>query len=359
MDVYYFVIALTFLLCHSIIVPQGDQIAYRKKVIWVFMPIMIYGALRVDFGTDYSQYEMWYYEWHGTEHILDSDLHAEVFYQWLNIVMPTWRSLLILVSTAVVGAFMMMFYKYVDPKYLMLAVFFTMLYPDQCFFLQFVSMRCGLAIAGTWLCLPLIIKRKYWIVLPITFVLMNIHTSAVFFLTAALFAGRNTPVTKKEIYIWIGVFIALTFMSTSSLVSYIEPLLIGDQFESYKKNYLEGDDHSSLLNGTANAILAYFIVSWAYRRKDVLTKAQNSIWRISLLFLMCPFLGSLGRTRMTYYYIPFYIMTITFLMKDEWPNNNQKTIFITLAVSMMLYATFVVWLRNPHFVFAHYHSIFG
>ena len=131
MDVYYFVIAITFLLCHSINVPQGDQTSYRNKVIWVFMPIMIFGALRVDFGTDYSQYEMWYYEWHGTGHKMDSDLHAEVLYQWLNIVMPTWRSLLILVSTAVVGAFMMMYSKNGEPEMLMFACLFTILYLGQ------------------------------------------------------------------------------------------------------------------------------------------------------------------------------------------------------------------------------------
>ena len=358
MDVYYFVIIFTFILCYTIKVPYDDQNTYRRKVILVFMPIMIFGALRVDFGVDYSQYETWYYEWHDTGHEIDSDLHAEIIYQWLNIVMPTWRSLLILVSGSIVGAFMMMYSKYVEPNMLMLAVVFTMLYPDQSFFLQFVSMRCGLAIAGTWLCLPFIIERRYYIVLPIAFVLMNIHTSAIFFLPAALLAGRNVPLTKKEMYVWFGVFAFLAVASTTTLVRYIEPLLIGDQFESYKIHYLEGDEHSSILNCTANAILVYFIVSWAYRNGDSLTKAQNTICRLSLLYLMCPFLGSLGRTRMLYYYIPFYIISLTYLMKDDWPVKWHKTAFISIAVAVMLYATFFVWLRNPHFVFANYHSIF-
>lgn len=332
MDIYIFVVIITFYLCHNIRVPYNDIKGYQKKVFLVFVPILIYGALRVDFGIDYSQYELWYYEWHGHMTEVDPDEHAEIGYQWLNMVVPSWRLLLIIVSTAVVGAFMMMYSKYVAPQMLMLAMVFTMLYPNQSFFMSFVSMRNGLAIAGTYMCLPLIIQRRYWLLIPISFGLSLFHTSAL-------------------------VFLPLAIMSTTSLFSLFESFTSLERFERYA--HLEGDDHTSILNCTANAILAYFIVLWAYRNKNVLTKAQNTIWRLSILYLMTPFLGTLGRTRMTYYYIPFYIITITFLMKDKWPAKWQKQLFIGLAVSVMLYSTFIVWMFNKHFVYAHYHSVLG
>ena len=359
MDVYYFVIFITFLLCILIKVPANDAKAYQRKVVWVFMPILIYGALRVDFGTDYSLYEMWYYEWHGHATEVDREHHAEIGYQWLNFVVPSWRLLVIIVSSSVVGAFMMMYTKYVAPKMLMLAMFFTMLYPDQSFFLSFVSMRNGLAIAGVYFCLPLIIKRRFWLLIPIAYILSLFHTSALFFLPMAMIAGRNKPLTKIEIFVWIGALLSIAILSTTQLISIIEPLMIGDQFESYRTHYLEGDTHNSWLQSTANAILMFFIVSWAYRNRYKLTEAQNTIWRLSMLYLMSPFLGSLGRTRMIYYYIPFYLITITYLMQDNDVKNEKKYIFLGLAVAVMLYATFIVWMRNPHFVFSHYHSIFG
>lgn len=359
MDVYYFVIILTFILCKYIKVPENDLKAYTIKVIWVFMPIMIYGALRYDFGNDYWQYEMWYNQWHRYMTEVDSDEHAEVGYQWLNMIMPTWQSLLILVSGSVVAAYMLLYSKYVDPKVLMVAVFFTMLYPDQCFFLQFISMRCGLAIAGVYMSLPLIIKRKYLLLIPLAFGLSLFHTSAILFLPLAVIVGQSLALTKKEIYVWFGIVVVTIFMSQSTLINYVTPFLMSDQFESYRTHYLEADSHASILNGTANVILGYFIVSWAWRNRRVLTKAQNVIWRLSLLYLMCPFLGALGRTRMTFYYIPFYIITITYLMNDKWPAKWQKTVFITLAVAVMLYATFVVWMNNPYFRLQHYHSIFS
>lgn len=359
MDIYYFVIIITFILCKSINVRANDPKAYTKKVIWVFMPIMIYGALRVNFGVDYSQYEMWYYQWHGRVTEVNPEEHAEIGYQWLNFVMPTWRSLLILVSGSVVAAYILLYSKYVAPNTLMLAVFFTMLYPDQCFFMQFVSMRCGLAIAGVYLSLPLIIQRRYMLLIPIAYGLSLLHTSAILFLPMAMIAGQTFTLSKKEIYVWLSAFAALALISQTTLISFVEPFLIGDQFESYRTHYIEGDTHSSILNCSANAILIYFILSWAWRNKTVLTKAQNAIWRISLLYLMCPFLGSLGRTRMLYYFIPFYIITITYIMNDKRCIQWQRIVFITLAIAIMMYATFVVWMGNPNFVFEHYHSIFG
>lgn len=358
MDVYLFVIFITFLLCYFIKVPANDAKAYQKKVIWVFVPILIYGALRVDFGIDYPRYEEWYYEWHGAGFQIDTELHAEVGYQWLNMIVPSWRLLLIIVSTSVVGAFVMMYSRYVKPEMLLLAMFFTMLYPNESFFTSFVTMRNGLAIAGVYLCLPLIIKRRFWLLIPIAYGLSLFHTSAIIFLPMAIIAGRNKALTKQEIFVWVGVLLTVITLSTSGLASILESVMIGDQFESYRTHYLEGDNHSSLLQCTANGILMFFIVSWAYRNRNKLSEAQNSIWRLSLLYLISPFLGSLGRTRMIYYFIPFYIITITYLMQDKSAKKAQKYIFIGWALAVMFYATFVVWMHNPRFPYGHYHSIF-
>lgn len=358
MDVYYFVIFITFLLCYFIKVPANDAKAYRNKVIWVFVPILLYGAFRVDFGIDYSNYEEFYYDWHRAGYQIDEEHHVEVGYQWLNILVPSWRLLLIIVSTSVVGAFMMLYSKYVKPEMLLLAIFFTMFYPNQSFFMSFVTMRNGLTIAGVAWCLPLIIKRKYWLLIPISFGLSLIHTSALIFLPMAMIVGSNKALTKLEICIWVSVIALLTVIPTSDLMSVVGFFLIGDVFESYRDLYLEGDAHNSFLQCTANGILMCFVVSWAYRNKNKLTDSQNTIWRLSMLYLMSPFLGSVGRIRMMYYFILFYFITITYLVNDKSLEKVQKYIFIGLAITVMFYATYVVWMHNPYFVYEHYHSIF-
>ena len=61
---------------------------------------------------------------------------------------------------------------------------------------------------------------------------------------------------------------------------------------------------------------------------------------------------------MIYYYIPFYIITITYLMRDKRPVKWQKQVFIGLAIAVMLYATFIVLMNTATFFrIAHYHSV--
>lgn len=359
MDVYYLVILVTFVLCYLIKVPIYDRKGYTIKVILVFVPILIYGALRVDFGFDYTEYERLYYLFHNNAQNISSEEHVEVGYQWLNYIMPSWRSLLILVSTTVIVAYVILYSKYVHPSMLMLALFFTFFYPEKCFFIEFVTMRNGLAIAATWLCLPLIKDRRYIIVIAVALLFSTLHTSALFFLPLALIIGRNSAWSKKEIIIWIISFIILIFSSIANIVDTFAPLVEMSSLERYQEILKEGDSHSSWLNGIANVLLMLIVIKWAYDRREVLTPIQNTISRLCLLYLSCPFMGFLGRTRMTYYYIPFYIICITYIWQDKTLNRSLRYFFVFLSIAIMFYATFGIWMGNQYFVFDHYHSIFS
>ena len=77
-----------------------------------------------------------------------------------------------------------------------------------------------------------------------------------------------------------------------------------------------------------------------------------------MLYLICPFLGVLGRTRMIFFYLPFYIITITYLAKDKWPDRSQKNAFFSLAIAVMFYS-FWIFVSDKHFIFSHYESIFS
>ena len=359
MDVYYFVIAITFLLCYIIKVPAHDEKAYLKKVIWVFMPIMIYGALRVDFGIDYANYEAEFNLLNGHPENIDVDyIHSELGYQWLEVIIPSWRLLVVLVSSLVVLGYVYLYYRYVQPEFFFFVVIFTFLYPDQSFFLNFVAMRNGLAISGFFFIIPLIIERKYLYAILIAIALSFIHTSAIIFIVMAILIGQNIKVTRIEQIIWANIIIVLAIMPTSELIERVLPFMKADAFESYRERYLIDSGHSSWLYGSVCCFFIYWILSWAMRNREVLSSAQNVIWRLGLLYLMCPFLGPIGRTRMNYYFFPFYIISLSYLFLDKWPNRIEKMLFICLAVAVMFYATFVVWMNNPLFPYSHYNSIF-
>lgn len=360
MDVYYFVIVVTFLICYSYRVRTGDQKDYLKKLIWVFLPVFIFGALREDFGIDYPYYMYEYYLIHGhPENIDEFTIHSELGYQWLEVIMPSWRSLVMLVSSMVVLAFVFLYYKYVEPKMIFFAVFFTFLYPDQSFFLNFVTMRNGLVIAIFWLCVPLIIKRKYLYAFAIAFGLFYLHKSAIIFMTMAILIGQNFRISYKEVTLWVIVLVVLALIPTSVLIERVLPFMGSDEFESYRTHYMKDSGHSLWLYRITCAIFIYWIFNWAIRNRKVLTPAQNVIWRFAMLYLICPFLGPIGTSRMNYYFFPFYVITLSYMAKDQWPNKIEKTFFVCFAIAIMFYTTFVLWINNSRFPYAHYHSILG
>lgn len=359
MDVYYYVIFFTLLLGYSLKVSENDKQSYFIKIVLCFVPIFLFGALRENFGIDYEGYLDDYNRLHGRPQLVNSSAHAEVGYQWLNVIMPTWRSLVVLVSTAIIFAYGFLYYKYVEPKMLLLALFFTMFYPERAFFMSFVAMRNGLAVAGSFLCLPLIINRKYWLLIPIAIGLAFLHKSAIIFILLSMIVGQNFTISKKEIYGLIGIVVLLSVSTKSDLINLLLPLMEGEQMDSYKEYYMVTDDHSSLLSCSVNIIMIYCLVSWGYSRRNELMPMQNVFLRLSILYLLSPFLGVLGRTRMLHYYLPYFIITTTYIMGDKWQDSWKKLVYISLAIAIMFYATFIVWMGNPWFVYEHYQSIFS
>lgn len=358
MDVYYIVIVITFLIFFLYEGKGGGRNPYLRKLIWVFLPIFFFGALRENFGIDYPVYKAEYYLLNGhPENIDEVTMHSELGYQWLEVFIPSWRLLVMLVSTMVVVAFIFLYYKYVDSKMLLFILFFTFFYPDQSFFLNFVAMRNGLVIAIFWLSIPLIVERKYLYAIAITLILFFIHKSALIFVSMALIVGQNFKISYKEITLWIIAIVVLSLMSTANLIKVVLPLMGSDEFESYREHYLIDSGHSTWLYGLANVVFIYFIFKWAFRNRNILTSSQNVIWRLALLYLMCPYLGPIGRTRMNYYFFPFYIITLSYLVKDKWTFKGEKLLFIIYATTIMFYATFWIWMNRSIFPYAHYQSI--
>lgn len=358
MDVYYFVIAITFLICYFYKIDINCPRDYRRKIFWVFVPIFIYGALRVDFGIDYPNYESEFYYLNGHPENIDTQtIHSELGYQWLEVIMPNWRSLVILVSSLVALAYAFLYYKYVDSNMLFFVIFVTFLYPDQSFFLNFVAMRNGMVIALFCLSIPLLIRKKYLYVFAIAIGLFFIHKSAILFIPLAILAGQNFDISKEEIIVWTITILIFAAMSNSDIIENVSLVLRSEEFESYRDTYLRDSGHASWLYGLANAPLIFWTFKWAWRNRKDLLPSQNVIWRLAMLYMMCPYLGAIGRTRMNYYFFPFYVITLSYIAKDQWPSKLQKTAFICLAISIMIYQTFVLWMNNARFPYSHYHSI--
>lgn len=78
-----------------------------------------------------------------------------------------------------------------------------------------------------------------------------------------------------------------------------------------------------------------------------------------MLYLISPFLGVLGRTRMIYFYYPFYVIAITYVIQDKWISKSIRNVFLLFVSAVMFYYTVLVWMGGSYFAFSHYQSIFS
>lgn len=360
MSVYYTVFIITVLLC--ILVPAKTDKEYIRKLIIVFLPLFLFGALRVDFGLDYATYEDLFHSLHGSSlEKLDESAHAELGYQALNLIMPTWRSLLVLTSFMLFFSIGFLFYKSLDKNNLLLAICVMFIAGNFAFYTPLVSMRNGLTDAVLLLSIPFIRDRRIVIVAIIAFLGSYLHTSLLFFMPLAYLVANNKPISTKEIIIWLGCLGFFVVFGSSSIVRFFSDYLMAyfDRYEPIIENISEGRSHTNILVGVTNLVIVGIILYTIYQNRNRMSAMDNSVSRIALLYLLSPYIGAFGGARWQTYFIPFFVVFIANMYSYTWKSTALKIGFYILIFVYFSYTFFFVWQwNNPYFVFQTYHSIF-
>ena len=355
MIAYYFVFFLMIMI--SLFYKADTRIKWRWKLFWTFLPLFIYGAIRVDYGNDYSGYEdlFKYIHSHGGFKI-DNDLHAEIGYQLLNWIMPTFRALLVFTSAMLCIALCLFCYNNIPQKYLWLAILLLFLNPEKNVFGTLVGMRSGLVVTSFLLGYVFIQKRKWIWFVPLTIGLSFIHTSAILYLPIAYIAGTNRQFKKREVWMWIGAAVILIFFSMSQLAEYISFLLNNEYLDRYQY-YLEDSGHRGGLMVFASFIFIALYTMYFQFRRDAICPKVNSLIRMGLLYSVTMLMGSLAM-RASYFYDMFLIASAVTIFSDkktpEWL--RYAVVFLLIATS---YYTMRVWMNSEWWNHETYHSLLG
>lgn len=360
MSVYYTVFIITVLLC--IFVPAKTDKDYIRKLIVVFLPLFLFGALRVDFGLDYATYEDMFHNFHGSSlGEMDESDHAELGYQALNSIMPTWRSLLVLTSFMLCFSIGFLFYKSLDKNNLILAICVMFIAGNFAFYTPLVTMRNGLANAILLLSIPLIRDRRIVIVAIIAFLGSYIHTSLIFFMPLAYLVANNKPISTKEIIIWVGCIGVFVVIGSSSILIHFTGFMMSyfDRYEHMIEAVSKGSGYANILVGVTNLVIVGIILYTIYQNRNRMSAEENCVSRIALLYLLSPYIGAFGGARWQTYYIPFFVICIANMYSYTWKSKALKIGFYILIFAYFSYSFFYIWQwNNPYFVFQTYHSIF-
>lgn len=357
MKAYYLVFFLTLVL--SWWLPAENEKQHKWKLFWMFLPLFVFAAIRVDFGNDYPVYEEFFDEVHRYfDFKLDSDVRLEMGFQWLNHLLPSYRALLVLNAFMLSLALGVFLYHNVPQKYLWLAVVLIFLNPEKNIYGSLVGIRNGLVVTSFLLGFVLIQKRKLVLFSLLIFLLYTIHRSVILFLPLAYFVGQNRPFSKKEIWIWgISVIVLLT-MSMSGLTEIISSIISNDYLDRYETYLEESNKHRGILMVASSLVLLFLMVLSFYRNRNQLSEQDNSLFRIGLLYICTAFLGSLA-TRASYFYDMFFVATVVKVFSLKNNDTYVRVSLVGLAIIMSLYSMFVVWMGSPYWNHSVYHSLLG
>ena len=325
MGVYLIVFIVTLLIQ---LIPVENDKQYLRRVILTFIPMFLFGALRVDFGLDYPTYEAEFLDAHKYSDLSDISEHSEIGYVLFERIVPTWRLLIILTSALTCIAYASVFYKCIPSRFSWIAV-------------------CLLFLAGDRL-IPY---------LGFSLLAMSFHTSAILFMPVFYFICHNKAMTKREAWTWVISMFVLLIINLDLLFEQVAQFVSTylDRYDAYAQVAIErGDNRSLLIKGF---IALYVVLYVRFMRTTELSEIENVICRMSLLFVFAFLLGSLN-FRISQY-LGFAFVCGSTVLLSRWHSKVEKSVFGAITLLYLLYAFFIVWMGRPEFPYHIYHSVFG
>ncbi len=210
-------------------------------------------------------------------------------------------------------------------------------------------------------------QRKIIPVAILGVIATSIHTSALFVFTICYILGTNNQVTKKQMFVWIVVMVALSFASLSVLANTAMPVIemFMDQYVGQVEGLAEIADERGYIGALVGIVFGVGILFYLFTMSDkpsisgALSEELGSLkYKYGLLLAASFTIGILGG-RMTQYWIYFFIVAVT-CMVAYWKNPLYKFGFL-LLVLYYFRVTYVSWTSDPEFAFYYqnYRSILG
>lgn len=345
----YCLVAL-FTILANILLPVKTKQGYSIRLFISLIPLFLFGALRLNFGLDYQGYLDFFNEAKLFGH--SADERMEIGYYYLNKILPSFRSLLVLQSALVCISYFYLF-KYVPNKLSWLAFLILFIAGNNTIFFMLSGIRNGIAISIFILSTPFIIKRKIIPFALMIYLAFLFHQSIILYAPLAYLVATNKTITKKEISIWIGVVLFFTVSSFTPLMQFVN-IFINTYFDRYSTYVSQADEAEGV--GILMKLFVFIMVSVTliFLKKTKLSPTENTIMRLTLFFLISGILGALNM-RMTQVFIPFLIPGVVIVVnrsKDKWIKNT----FIVSVVLSLVYAIWL-WLESPYFSYQNYESV--
>lgn len=341
MTIYYIIALLSI---GIMALPCNGQRTYRVHLFFCMTLLFCIGAFRYQW-MDYDQYESIYNFYHNNALVeYDPEERTEYGYILLNLIMPSFRWLVIVQTLFTCITYFVFFDRYIPIKHRVLGIFLLYLCGQDTIFFMYSAMRNSFAIDLLLLSLPLVLKKKWIWYSAIGLVAFFFHKSSVIVFPLVYFMGQISTFSIRNSKILFGIAILLAIIPFSLFLNSATYFIINnlDIYESYVDFAEEVGTGASMLVKFSNILLCAFIC-FGLRNKS-LTRTQVSICILALLCCYFMFLGPLNM-RMSIYVGMFFIAGII-LTYSKIENRLIRGAFISFTIVYKAYAFFIVFLGS-------------
>jgi EpsG family len=346
----YWSIAMFTVLIHLLPVKKDNQ--YSVRLFVSLIPLFFYGAFRVDFGLDYVGYEDFF---DGVKSIgYASNERMEIGYFYLNKILPTFRSLLILQSILLCAAYYYLFKWYIPAKYSWLGFLLLFLSGPLTVFFMLSGIRNGIAISILILSTNFTHKRKIILFVIFVFIASLFHKSVLLMAPIIYFIANGTIIKRKNIIIWLSIMVFFLLSSQTFILDYID-MFITFYFDRYAVYVSFAKEHGT----GAGILISVFslgvstIILFLVKDKHFTAK-ENMILKLTLLFFLSYLLGPLNM-RMSQYFASFFIAGSIIIM-NVGSKKLLKKVYFFAVFAYLIYAL-MLWFDNPYYSYDTYQSV--
>lgn len=332
MVINFFVIYPAILLLIFIACAFCGKSTTRDNYILLFAIVLafLFMALRKDYTPDYWEYEDQFEVIHSSGY--DNDLHSEIGYQWLNIVLPSYRMVIVIASLAFLSGIYIFFKTFIPSSYWGFS--FILLFTDTfAYLINLSAIRNSIAIAALLWGVYLLSKRQ-----KIPFIILILlgslfHASVLIFIPLVFF-GSSKP--KLNLQLWMTLFIIYVVLSVimPGLWGNIANLMFSevDALSGYLY-YVED------LKGTSRGLsylLLFFILFFNLKTiaMNDLTPNDYMCLKLALIWFLIVFSPIVGMISRYYVYVDFFLFaSVPVVMR-----NTHKHLFkYAYAFGILLY----------------------
>lgn len=212
------------------------------------------------------------------------------------------------------------------------------------------GMRQYLATALIVAAFPLLAKRKWYLFLPIVFIVAQIHTSAYIFFILYLISNTEACGKVTKAILIIGVFIVITSPLTGNIIDgFISDTVYGDKYS--------GNELSNSINIFRILVSAVPIVL-AFINKEVMKdkyKYYNTVFNMALFYTIFTMAGvfSAVYARFNLYFEVFSVLLLVWninemvkISKYSWIKNTACICYVLYFIYQMVFTYKLNWHEN-------------